>query len=143
MHHRGDGNANLDIYWALAACRDDSGNASGFQGADRGRHFGSNGASGAAGVRPAGLPRPWLYLDARILGLWRRRLLLGAGNVGSGAAGWLPLDAGLLGICRWPLHMARRLLGTACRLLRPEQLLVWVYPASVAGGRTTATAHLV
>ena len=53
-----------------------------------------------AGLRPAALPRGGLYLDTWILGLGRRRLLLGAGNVGAGSGSRFPLDPGVLGLGR-------------------------------------------
>src|SRR5882724_9034412 len=92
--------ANREIAWITAVHRDDTGRATSGKRTNRGGCFRPNRASRAAGVRATGLPRSWLYLDARILGLWRRRLLLGAWNMGDGAAGWLPLDARLLGLCR-------------------------------------------
>ena len=41
-----------------------------------------------------------LLMDARLLGLWRRRLFLGAWYVGNGARNRLALDARLLGLAR-------------------------------------------
>ena len=65
-------------------------------------------------------PGPGLYLDSRLLGMESGlgRLLLGAGNVGTRAATWLPLDAWLLGLFFWPVLLASRLLGANGRLLR-------------------------
>src|SRR5580658_8980244 len=57
-------------------------------------------SSGAACLRAAGLPRRWLHLDARILGLGRRRLLLGAGHVDRSPGSRFLLDAGVLGLGR-------------------------------------------
>src|SRR5271165_3473313 len=54
----------------------------------------------AARLRTASLPRRWLYLDARLLGLERRRrrLLLGTRHMGTGAGSRLPLDPTVLGM---------------------------------------------
>ncbi len=45
-------------------------------------------------------PGRGLHLDAWLLGILRRRLLLGAGNMGHGSATWSALDARLLGLGR-------------------------------------------
>src|SRR5450755_2121009 len=72
-----------------------------------------------ARLRAASLPRRWLSLDTRVLGLrWRhRRLLLGAGDVGDGSGGRFSLDSSLLGLGRQRIYLLRRLLGSACRFL--------------------------
>src|SRR5690242_4795492 len=72
----------------------------------------------AACIRAAHLSRSRISLDARLLGIRTRWILLGAGNLGDGARGWIPLDAWLLGMGRRRVHLACRILGTARRLLR-------------------------
>src|SRR5260370_1660632 len=65
--------------------------------------FGGICASSVAGVRAAYLSGRRAHLDAWIVGVGRRRrrLLLGARNLGIGAASWISVDAGLLGLgCR-------------------------------------------
>src|SRR5207245_1792543 len=42
--------------------------------------------------------------------------------MGHCAAGWIPLDSGLLGLGRWRLHLAPRVLGTTDRCLWRTQL---------------------
>ncbi len=64
------------------------------------RHIGQDRAACPSGVRTAPLSGRGLYLDAWILGLCRRRLLLGAGYVGHGAGSRFPLDPGLVGLGR-------------------------------------------
>jgi hypothetical protein len=51
-------------------------------------------------LRAASLSRPWLSLDAWLLGLRRRlrRLLLGAGYMGDGSGTRSALDSSLLGL---------------------------------------------
>src|SRR5262249_61019685 len=71
-----------------------------------------------AGLPPTADPGSRLHLDARLLGLRRRRLLLGAWHLGRAADGRLSLDPGLLGLARGRLCLERRLLGPAHRLLR-------------------------
>jgi hypothetical protein len=83
-----------------------------------GGDFGPHRASALACLRAADLPRAWLHLDSRVLGLGRRRrLLLGAGNVGDSAR-WNVVDAGVLGMGRRRLSVASGILGPARRLLR-------------------------
>src|ERR1700746_3365138 len=68
--------------------------------AGSGGDFGTYWASCSACLRAANLPRSWLHLDARILGLGRRRwLLLGSRNVG-GSTSWNAVDSRLLGMGR-------------------------------------------
>ncbi len=55
---------------------------------------------GVAGLRAAPLPGRRLSLDAWLLGLGGRRLLLGPGRMGAAARSRLPLDSGLLGLGR-------------------------------------------
>src|SRR5580704_5013283 len=85
--------------------------------ADWDRHLGAGWPPGTSGIRAAPLSRSRLLLDAGLLGLERcRRLLLGSGNLGGGP-GRLALDARILGMGRWVLRLARRILGSARRLL--------------------------
>ena len=46
------------------------------------------------------LPAPGYHLDPRLLGLWRRRLLLGSRRLGAAAQSRRSVDPRLLGICR-------------------------------------------
>src|SRR5579863_3469288 len=75
-------------------------------------------SSRAARIHAADGACGWLFVDARLLGVWRGRLLLGAGNLGDGSRGWLALDSRLLGLGRQRLCLERWLLGYECRLLR-------------------------
>src|SRR5229473_7167719 len=59
--------------------------------------FDSRRTARAAGVRAAAVSRRRLHVDPRILGLWRRWVLLGARSVGRSATRWGSLDARLLG----------------------------------------------
>jgi hypothetical protein len=59
-----------------------------------------------------------LHLDSRLLGLGRRRLLLGAWHVGAGAASRLLLDSPVLGLGRFCFYFPRRILGPGGGLLR-------------------------
>src|SRR5271165_316428 len=72
-------------------------------------------------VRAADGPLRRLFVDARLLGIWRSGLLLGAGYVGAAALSWLALDSRLLGL-GWGLRLAWRLLGSSRRILRWHQL---------------------
>lgn len=85
--------------------------------ADRGRRIDTDRAASAARVPAADLPWAGLHLDAGILGIWAGWIFLGAGNVGDGASGRGVVDSGVLGLCRGSLRVARRLLGTARRVL--------------------------
>src|SRR5215470_19691978 len=62
------------------------------------RRFDHGRSASAAGLRAAANSRARLYLDAGLLGLRRRRLLLGTGNLGAAASGGVTLDPGLLGL---------------------------------------------
>src|SRR5437763_3764657 len=61
------------------------------------RRIGRHRTSRAPGVRAAALSGARLHLDPRVLGLGRRPVLLGARDLGAGAGGGVPLDAGILG----------------------------------------------
>src|SRR4029077_20304455 len=78
----------------------------------------------AARLRAAALPRRRLHLDARLLGLPPRRLLLGSRHMGDTTDRGCALDTRLLGMGQWRVHMARRLLGTAHWLLWWRELRV-------------------
>jgi hypothetical protein len=66
-------------------------------------------------------------VGAWLLGVWRLRLLLGTRRVGAGALHWCALDTRLLGLGRWRLHMARRVLGPVGGILWRNQLRVRLY----------------
>src|SRR5271165_2226692 len=87
-------------------------------GASGHRHLGSRRTSCFAGVRATPLPRRWVPLDARLLGLRPGWLLLGSWGLGEAATCGRSLDAGLLGLCGRPLRLACRLLGASRRVLR-------------------------
>src|SRR5450631_2799215 len=84
-----------------------------------GRHFGQRATARASGIRSTADPRRRISMDARLLGVERRRprLLLGSRHLGRSSAAGLLMDAWLLGRRRRAIFLARRLLGTACRLL--------------------------
>src|ERR1700686_47620 len=52
------------------------------------------------GLRAAALSRRWVSVDPGLLGLGRRRILLGARNLGAAAASRSAMDPGLLGLRR-------------------------------------------
>ncbi len=81
-------------------------------------------AAAAAAVRAAAHSGRRLPLDAGLLavGPERRRLQLGAGHLGAAARLWHVVDAGLLGLRRRRLPVARRLLGHERGLLRRPEL---------------------
>src|SRR3954467_11724500 len=79
-------------------------------------------ASGAAGLYAASVPGRWIHLDSRLLGLRIGWILLGARHLGGRTRAWLALDPWLLGLERWRISLARRLLGPAHWLLRRRQL---------------------
>ncbi len=82
------------------------------------------------------LPGDGYILDARLLGLCRRRrLLLGAGRLGHGSRTWSAMDAGLLGMGRQRICLLQRLLGPAGRFLWWRQLWIWIYGDGYQGGR--------
>src|ERR1700733_1253228 len=66
-------------------CDDDGDGAIRF-GANRRRNFGTCWAAGAAGVCAAAMPDGRVFVDAGILGLRRRGILLGAGSLGGASA---------------------------------------------------------
>src|SRR5260221_14695378 len=117
LHWRGYDNANRKIAWTIAVHRGDPRHTYSIQCTNGDRRMCPNRPSRATGVCPAGLPRAELHLDARILGVWRRRLLLGARKMGDGAGTRFPVDSWLLGICRRCVRLAWGLLGTTRRLL--------------------------
>src|SRR5262249_17870795 len=81
------------------------------------RRGGRGRAAGPSGVRTAAMPRRWLPLDARLLGVGRWQLLLGPRHLGRATAARLPVDAWILGL-GWPrLCLPRGLLGRARRIL--------------------------
>ena len=67
-----------------------------------------------------------LSLDTGLLGLRPLRLLLGARRLGVAARGRTAVDARLLGLVRRRLPLVRRLLGSPRRLLRRHQLRLWL-----------------
>src|ERR1700687_955135 len=75
------------------------------------RHIDQLRPARTTGLRAAPLSRRWLSLDTRILGLCRRRLLLGAGYVGDGSGRLFPVDSSLLGLERQRICLLRWLLG--------------------------------
>src|SRR5579875_53061 len=81
------------------------------------RHLGTHWSAAASRLRTALMPRTELHLGARLLGLGRLRLLLGAWDLGACAAARLPLDPRILGLERRLLCLASRILGTPHRLL--------------------------
>src|SRR5438046_8180297 len=64
-----------------------------------GERLDHRGAAGAPDLRATGMPHRRLPMDARLLGLRSRGLLLGAGRVDCAAAALVPVDARLLGLC--------------------------------------------
>ena len=68
-------------------------------------------AAAAARIRSAADAGAGLLLDAGLLGLEQRRLLLGARRLGRAAAAGPSVDAGLLGVRRRRLCLPSRLLG--------------------------------
>src|SRR5215469_6757763 len=56
----------------------------------------------------------------------RRQLLLGSWHVGASAASRRAVDAWLLGLLRRPVLLAPGTLGTKSRLLRRHQLRLWI-----------------
>ena len=55
-------------------------------------------AAGDSGVHATDLSGSQLHLDTRLLGVGRRRLLLGAGHVGGCSSSRAAVDSGLLGL---------------------------------------------
>src|SRR5437899_4240701 len=53
--------------------------------------------------------------------------------MGHRAAGWSPLDSGLLGLGRWRLHLAPRVLGTTHRFLWRNQLRFRLHRRGLCG----------
>ncbi len=89
---------------------------------------------------PAGLPRPRLHLDPRILGLRSGWLFLGSRQMGSDSATRLPLDSRVLGMVGRRLRLAPWALGTGSRFLRWRELRLrlhrlWI-PRRLLGWRT-------
>src|SRR5580765_796224 len=80
-------------------------------------NFGEHAAAGAAGLRAAGDSRAGLYMDAGLLGVGSRGLLLGAGCVGDAAVGRRAVDARLLGLEWRSVSLSPWLLGAAHWLL--------------------------
>src|SRR4029077_1953406 len=110
--------ANRQNYWHVFGASHGTCVAFDIASADRSGCFRAHRASGASCLRAASLPRTGVYLDARILGLWGGRILLGARHMGDGASGGPAVDARLLGLERRSLSVACRLLGTARGILR-------------------------
>src|SRR5215470_1747515 len=84
--------------------------------------LGDDCSSGAAGLHAAAMSGRWIHVDAWILGLWSRWLLLGARHLGYATDGWFALDSGILGMGQWCVRVARWLLGTAHRFLWRREL---------------------
>ena len=77
-------------------------------------------------VQPA-IPAPGYIWTPGLLGVWPGRLLLGAGHLGSAAAGRPFVDPGLLGVEQRCVCLERRLLGPDSRVLRRHRLRLRLY----------------
>src|SRR5580658_6150715 len=86
-------------------------------GSGRRRHLRSRCTSRASRLRSTPTARTRLHLDTGLLGVGRRRLLLGPRRMGTASKCRRSLDPWLLGVRRRPLRLARRLLGATRRLL--------------------------
>src|SRR5579872_4526288 len=76
-----------------------AGNARCFSGILRANwNFHSHRPATVAGLRTTHLPRRWVHLDTRLLGLRPRRLLLGARYVGTCTSTRIPLDSAMVGM---------------------------------------------
>ena len=62
------------------------------------RRFHHGGAAGDSGVHATDLSGSQLHLDTGLLGVGRRRLLLGARHVGGCSSSGTAVDSGLLGL---------------------------------------------
>src|ERR1039458_9838914 len=85
-----------------------------------------SGAARTPGLRTALLPAAQLDVGSRLLGLWRRGLLLGSRRVGSGPLCRRPVAALLLGLVRRQIQVPSGLLGPPRWLLRRRELRLWV-----------------